>query len=280
MELAGYVALISTVRGLLTSIQPLSTGQGVGSLILTDTVMLNVNIGISTSLYADNSTAFLLQNSAFDNVPIIVQESNQNSVLLAGTSGTTVLVDSWGFGQVTSAAGNTGFVNANTISAMNRSAPLLQPGILSAGQAFFFTRRRPSYANLGNSQLMDVKAYGAKGDGSSDDTAVLNYIFDIAANISAIVYVPFGIYIITDTLNIPVGSRIIGQAWPQIMATGSAFGDITNPKVAVKVGATGSVGPVEVQCMMFTVKGPTAGAVLMEWNVHESSQGSAGLWGK
>lgn len=39
------------------------------------------------------------------------------------------------------------------------------------------------------------------------------------------------------------------------------------------------VGIIEMQSMMVTVSGPTAGAVLMEWNVHESMQGSAGLWG-
>jgi hypothetical protein len=30
--------------------------------------------------------------------------------------------------------------------------------------------------------------------------------------------------------------------------------------------------------MMFTTKGRTAGAVLMEWNVHEDQQGSAAMW--
>jgi len=127
---------------------------------------------------------------------------------------------------------------------------------------------------------MDVKAYGAQGAGSTDDTAALNHMLDMAANISAIVYFPFGVYIITDTLNVPVGSRIIGQAWPQIIATGSAFADIMNRHVAVQVRDSGSIGSVEIQCMLFTVKGPTAGAVLMEWNVHELTQGSAGLWGK
>lgn len=32
--------------------------------------------------------------------------------------------------------------------------------------------------------------------------------------------------------------------------------------------------------MLFTATGPTAGAILVEWNVHESTQGSAGLWGE
>jgi hypothetical protein len=30
--------------------------------------------------------------------------------------------------------------------------------------------------------------------------------------------------------------------------------------------------------MMFTTRGNTAGAVLMEWNVHEGQQGSAAMW--
>jgi hypothetical protein len=48
----------------------------------------------------------------------------------------------------------------------------------------------------------------------------------------------------------------------------------------VKVGEPGDVGIVEIQDMLFTVSGNTEGAVLMEWNVHELTQGLAGLWGK
>jgi hypothetical protein len=58
------------------------------------------------------------------------------------------------------------------------------------------------------------------------------------------------------------------------MGTGAYFQDESNPKVMVKVGNVGDSGKIEISDMLFTVKGPTAGAVLMEWNVHESSQGS------
>ncbi|PNP53568.1 hypothetical protein FNYG_15745 [Fusarium nygamai] len=94
----------------------------------------------------------------------------------------------------------------------------------------------------------------------------------------AIIYVPFGVYIVTDTVEIPVSSRVIGQAWPQIMATGSKFVDPLKPRVAVRVGLPGQVGVVKIQNMIITVKGATAGAIMMEWNIHESGQGSAGLW--
>ncbi|EXL67159.1 hypothetical protein FOPG_16703 [Fusarium oxysporum f. sp. conglutinans race 2 54008] len=62
------------------------------------------------------------------------------------------------------------------------------------------------------------------------------------------------------------------------MATGSRSVDALKPRVAVRVGLPGQVGVIEVQNKMVTVKGATAGAIMMEWNVHESSQGSAGLW--
>jgi glucan 1,3-beta-glucosidase len=35
---------------------------------------------------------------------------------------------------------------------------------------------------------------------------------------------------------------------------------------------------MEISDFLFTVQGPTAGAVLVEWNVHESSQGSVAMW--
>ncbi|TGO52576.1 hypothetical protein BOTNAR_0319g00050 [Botryotinia narcissicola] len=96
---------------------------------------------------------------------------------------------------------------------------------------------------------------------------------------SSIVFIPFGLYKIFDTVHIPVGSRIVGQAWSQIMATGDKFQDINNPRVAVQVGNFGDIGVIEIQDVMFTVSDPTAGAILVEWNVHKILQGSVGMWG-
>ncbi|KAM5345868.1 hypothetical protein ACJ41O_011729 [Fusarium nematophilum] len=251
---------------------PMSTGQGIGSLHLTDLRFHYVEVAVSTSIMSDNSTALLLSNSGFYNVDTIVEDASKKQVLLRGGKG-TVDVDTWGFGRVTSADGTTAFHNG-----ANLDSPVRHSSLVTGGRKQFFTRRRPRYDDLGFSQILDAKAYGAKGDGKTDDTAVLNHLFSAAANMSAIVYVPFGVYIITDTVEIPVGSRVIGQAWPQMMATGSKFADARKPRVAVRVGLPGQVGVVEIQSMMMSVKGATAGAIMMEWNVHESGQGSAGLW--
>ena len=47
----------------------------------------------------------------------------------------------------------------------------------------------------------------------------------------------------------------------------------------LKVGDEGSVGDVEMQDLLFTNRGATAGLVLVEWNIKARSPGSAGLWG-
>lgn len=46
----------------------------------------------------------------------------------------------------------------------------------------------------------------------------------------------------------------------------------------VKVGNPGDSGSLEISDILFTVKGATAGAILVQWNVHEKTQGSVGMW--
>jgi hypothetical protein len=255
----------------------LSTGQGVGSLVLVDSIIANTPNGIVTSLQAENSTSFLLQNVGFFNVITAVRDAVTSAILLAG--GNSVHVGSWGFGMVNDASGVGTFVNGANIPAMTRKPELLGDAYASMDPNLF-TRRRPKYYDAPVSRIMDVRALGAAGDGVTDDTAVLNAILDGAANTSSIVFFPFGVYLIKDTLRVPVGSRIIGQVWSQIMASGSNFANEAQPRVAVQVGKRGDAGIVEIQDMMFTVSGATAGAVIVEWNVRETTKGSVGMWGK
>jgi hypothetical protein len=249
----------------------------VGSFLLVDAIIANTPTGIVTSLYAENSTSMLLQNVGFFNVESAVTDSVVSRVLMAG--GNEVLVDNWGFGRVTSSNGSSQFMNAVNIPVMNRTQSLLSFE-LAYVKPNFYRRRRPKYVDVGASQVINLKAAGAKGDGVTDYTIALNTIFSAAANMSSIVYIPYGVYVITHTVKIPVGARIVGQAWPQIMAKGPKFQESTASRPAVKVGEPGESGVVEIQDVMFTVSGPAAGAILLQWNVHESTQGSAGLWGK
>ena len=192
-----------------------------------------------------------------------------------------LVLDGWGFGRINNVTGTASseFVNGARIAAMKRDPALLGTAYEKMAPNFF-TRRRPKYDSVPQSNIMNVKALGAVGNGVADDTAVLNAILNGAANTSSIVYFPYGVYVVTDTLRIPIGSRIIGQAWPQIMGRGVKFQDEMAPRPVAQVGRPGDVGIIEIQDMLFTVSGPTKGAVVVEWNAREASTGSVGLWGK
>ena len=239
---------------------------------------------ISTSVVADNSTTLLVQNALLNDVDNYIIDEHQQKVLLAGDGDEERIdsIESWGFGRAIDSKGATSLSQGGSVEAPARNESLTIPGLSPTLRKteYYFTRSRPRYGDLSGCELVDVRAWGAKGDGQSDDTAILNYIFSAAANMSAVVYIPYGVYLVKDTVTIPVGSRVIGQAWPQLMGTGEKFEDLSHPRPVVRVGVPGNQGVAEIQSILFTVRGPTAGAVLLEWNVHESFQGSAGLWGK
>lgn len=177
--------------------------------------------------------------------------------ILAG--GNEVLSDTGGFGLYAQDA-NVRFAQQKVLPTMQRAKELVGTNSYDKGTFNLFTRRRPQYADIGHSQVFDVKACGAKGDPVTDDTIILNSLFIVAANLSSIVYIPHGVSKVTDALKIPKGSRIVGQAWSQMMATGAKFQDADHPLVAVQVGDEGDVGVVEIQDLRFTVSGPTAGS--------------------
>jgi hypothetical protein len=113
--------------------------------------------------------------------------------------------------MISDASGVGSFANGEDILAILRLSQLL--GTQAYVEANLFTRRRPQYETLAADRIVNVKNLGAKGDGATDDTAILNYALSYAANLSSVVYIPHGIYMIHDILHVPIGSRIIGQAW-------------------------------------------------------------------
>lgn len=96
------------------------------------------------------------------------------------------------------------------------------------------------------------------------------------------VFVDAGTYILTDTVTVPVGSHIIGENWAQLAAYGPKFQNTNQPKVMLRIGEPGDFGQMELQDLVFTSKGPTPGAVFVEWNIKgfTGSPGSAGMWGE
>ena len=163
--------------------------------------------------------------------------------------------------------------SARTQSTM---APSTKPkGLLNNGAVF--ERSKPLYTDVEASNFVSVKAAGAKGDGTTDDTEAIQKIFDSWKD-GQVIYFDHGAYVITSTIKVPKNIRITGEIWPMLMAHGEKFADQENPVPVFQVGQKGESGNVEMSDLIITTKGAAAGAILMEWNLAGASQGSAGMW--
>ncbi|RFU25830.1 hypothetical protein B7463_g10508, partial [Scytalidium lignicola] len=241
--------------------------QGVAALAVLDSVFTNVPIAVLTA----GTTNIMLENVQLNNAPIAIGFSGGPTVLGGGD----LLIDNYG-------NGNNFVQNGGTLTETVLNGPY-SPSAKSAASSSlrtssgWFSRSKPQYETVASSGFVNVKAAGAHGDGFSDDTAVINSVLSSAAG-NSIVYFPHGTYIVSDTITIPPGSKIVGEAWSEIMGTGSNFASITSPHAMIMVGSPSQTGVIEISDMLFTVSGPTAGAILMEWNIAQSSQGSAAMW--
>ena len=65
-----------------------------------------------------------------------------------------------------------------------------------------------------------------------------------------------GHYIVTSTVTIPAGTRLVGEAWSVLAGSGPAFQDQDNPQVVFKVGEEGSQGIIEITDVLFSTVGP------------------------
>ncbi|KAK6527262.1 hypothetical protein TWF281_010450 [Arthrobotrys megalospora] len=238
-----------------------TNGQPVASITILDSSFASVPIAVLTA----GKTNIQIDNTEIIDCNIVVGKPGGPTILAGGNR----VIASWATGRIYDAYDSKGTV----ITGVPKYLPSKPAGLLdSSGK--FFVRSKPQYAGLGAGSFYNVKSAGAQGDGQADDTTAINN----ALKSGKIVFFPAGIYKVTSQIFVPVGSKIVGESWSQIMGTGSYFADATNPKVMVKVGNPGESGVIEIQDMIFTTRGATAGAILMEWNVKQTSQGSAAMW--
>jgi glucan 1,3-beta-glucosidase len=111
-----------------------------------------------------------------------------------------------------------------------------------------------------------------------DDTALMQLLMDTASYQGRVVYFDRGAYIVTSTINVHPDQKITGELLSIIMATGSFFGDQNNPQPMWKIGNPGDVGTVEISDLLFEVKGPCPGAIIIEWNIKAAGPALAGMW--
>lgn len=243
-----------------------STGQGTGSMAIIDSVFQHAMWGVTTHTGGD-PPALILENVVCENSPLMVQVSGGATTLTVGDTDT---IDFWASGYRYIAANGTG----SDVTGYLPTVPVRPPSLIDPAGEYFW-QDPPLYSSLTASSFVVATQSGISNDGTGDQTAAINALLD--ANVGTPIFFPAGIYQVQGTVQVPVGSIIVGSAWSQIMGTGSYFQDVSNPQVMVRVGNPGESGTIQISDMLFTVKGPTAGAILMEWNVHESTQGSGKL---
>lgn len=77
-----------------------------------------------------------------------------------------------------------------------------------------------SVGNVESSEYLEnIKIYGVKGDGVTDDTALLNYAFQHSKSL----YIPAGIYVFNKTLEIPDGVKICGDGYESVLQAGPQY---------------------------------------------------------
>ncbi|CAL3973290.1 unnamed protein product [Diplocarpon coronariae] len=248
-----------------------SQGQAVGSVVVIDSTFSNTPVGIasarsSTSL-PNAGGSLALENVIFTNVSVAVQ--GPSSISLAGSSGTTT-VAGWVQGNVYSPTGPN--------KALSPVSSFVRPASLLKGTRFY-TRSKPQYETTLSADFYSVRAAGAKGDGVTDDSVVIQDLLNSATASGKVVYFDYGVYKITSSITIPPGAKIVGESYPTILGSGPYFSNINNPVPVVRVGTDkGQTGVVEWSDMIVSTQGAAAGAVLIQWNLASPASTPSGMW--
>jgi glucan 1,3-beta-glucosidase len=186
-----------------------SAAQTVGSIVLVDSSITNTPIGIITAYNAPSSApatagSLIIENVALSNVPIAIQSSG--STVLAGTTGSTS-ISAWGEGHEYTPTGPKSFKGAFTGNS--------RPGSLVSGGKYY-VRSKPQYNTLAASSFSSVRSAGAQGNGVTDDTTALQNIINSATAAGNVVFFDAGTYLVTKTLLIPAGAKLVGEGYSVI----------------------------------------------------------------
>lgn len=255
-----------------------------GSIIVQDSTFTNVNTGLVTE-FQGNSTpitagTLVLDNVNFDNTPVGLAFPN-GTVILEGNQ----IVPSFIQGRTYTAYEDVEVIDGlscyeptttservqEQVAAPPKPASLLDPS------GNFYSRSRPQYEGVPLESFVSAFDFGCAGDGVTDDTSCIQGFFN-SIQTDQIAFVDHGAYVIRDTITIPNTIKIVGEIWPMFMVDGtsSTFSNFNNPQPAFRVGEPGDSGAVEMTELVFETLGPAPGAIMVEWNLAQTSQGSNG----
>ncbi|KAK4574985.1 hypothetical protein LTR86_000835 [Recurvomyces mirabilis] len=262
---------------------------------LSDMTFTNCGTGIDMSNTPTNQTvgSVVLSDSTFSGTQYGVRSAYSKSSDVP-KSGGTLIIDNVDFGSATAVVGPTNAVIAQSIASGSAWAsgnvydhsgtaaitqgpiksPIKNQALLSNGK--IFARSKPQYETEPASAFSSALTYGCKGDATTDDTQCIQKFLNDASSKNLIAYFDHAVYLVTSTIMVPNNIRIVGEIWSTILASG--FTDVNNPKPVWQVGSgNGSTGAVEISDLLFEIRGPNPGAIIIQWELN-SSAGKSGMW--
>ncbi|KAH9476319.1 putative glucan endo-1,3-beta-glucosidase [Psilocybe cubensis] len=253
--------------------------QTTGAQAIIDAVVTNTPCFVRTSQPSNGSLAgsLVISNAKFTDVPVAVGVLN-GSTVLEGTSGAekTKIIETWVQGNVYKSGNGKGIFLKGTVPSLVKASSLLDD------EGKIVSRGHPQYEEYDASDFVSARDHGAKGDGITDDTEALQSLFNKFSD-QKIIFLDAGFYIVTSTLTIPAGTRLVGECWSVLAGKGPLFQNQDAPQVVFRVGERGqepATGVTEITDVVFTTVGPAPGAVVVEWNVREPEgmKAAAGMW--
>lgn len=248
------------------------TALSVGSITFFDSSFTDVDVafrtGYTSTSQPDTANSLILENINLKRTPIAVQDGN-NATVLKGTPRTT-RITAWGQGHSYTPNGPNDF--QGTI------APAPRPAGLITTSGAYYQRSKPQYESYPSTSFVSARKQGAKGDGITDDTAALQKAINNALKNNKILFVDHGDYLVTSTIYIPPGSRIVGETYSVILSSGSFFNNMNKPQPVVQIGKPGDTGSIEWSDMIVSTKGQQQGAILFQYNINSPSTTPTGVW--
>ncbi|KAH8764466.1 hypothetical protein BGZ57DRAFT_930940 [Hyaloscypha finlandica] len=231
------------IRNIVIQSSKRGAGSRSGLVSILDSSFTNVGTAVVvnpvTSTPGMGSTGVALENVALSGVTVSVADTTSATLLTASSA----LIDEWAVGPVYE-----GSTSARTLSKGGRVGSYRRHSSLLDPEGAYFERAKTQYEDQAIIQFMDVKDFEATGYGSTDDTAAFQ----------SALYASLG-----KILSADAGSYIQPRRKPQVL---------------IKVGNARDIGSVEMQDLLFTTRGATAGLILVEWNIQIDNPGSAALW--
>ncbi|KAF2215448.1 glycoside hydrolase family 55 protein [Cercospora zeae-maydis SCOH1-5] len=243
-------------------------GLNIGSLTILDSTISNTRVGINTGRTRNTNPptagGLVVENVRFNNVPVAIR----------GPEGTRV-------GNVQSIAGyieGHAYTPTGPTEVQQSLTPNARPSVLLQSDGKYYERSKPQYENLPLSSFVSARTAGARGDGRTDDTSALQNAINSARSQNKILFLDHGNYIVTNTIYIPAGSKIVGETFSVIMSSGSFFNNITNPQPVVQIGRPGERGSIEWSDCIVSTLGQQKGAVMIQYNLVAPAGTPTGLW--